>query len=73
MPAHAPLDDRAQFAQRVLRERTARGWSQGELADRAGVDRSVVSRLESGDQTPLLDTAIRLAGALGLGVALVPT
>src|SRR5262245_25804665 len=36
------------------------------LADRADLDNSYVSRLESGDRTPTLETAMMLAGALEL-------
>lgn len=38
---------------------------QRELADRAGVTRETISRLESGLQVPKHETALRLAAALG--------
>lgn len=47
--------------------REARGWSGFELARRAGVDRSRVSRIESGEaRQPDPRTLTRLADALGV-------
>lgn len=48
---------------RALRE--ARGWSQQELAARAGVTRQQVGAVESGRHLPNVAAAIRLARALG--------
>jgi transcriptional regulator with XRE-family HTH domain len=51
----------------VLREaRVKAGLSQEALADRAGVDRTFVGRIENGKQSPTLDTLARMAQALGL-------
>lgn len=54
---------------RILR--VARGLSQEELARRAGVNRSTVSRLEQGQEEPLRATQTVLADALGYPVALI--
>jgi Zn-dependent peptidase ImmA (M78 family)/transcriptional regulator with XRE-family HTH domain len=48
---------------RSLRER--RGWSQSELAQRAGIDASTLSEIESGQNVPRIDTLVSLAHALG--------
>ena len=48
-----------------LRER--KGWSQAELARRAGVAASVVSRAERGETTITLENLDKLARALGVG------
>lgn len=49
--------------------RLARGWDQKELADRAEVSRSYVSRLEQGKtRQPRASELIQLAFALGLRV-----
>ncbi len=48
---------------RDLRER--RGWSQSELARRAGIGISTLSEIESGQSAPRLDTLVALAQALG--------
>lgn len=55
---------------RQIREtREARGWSQTELAHRAGLRQHAVSRLESGDVVPTLTTLERIAEALGIGLS----
>ena len=48
-----------------LREvRTARKWTQQELADRVGVSRQTIIALEKGQYNPTAVLAIKLAGAL---------
>jgi len=49
---------------RSLRERM--GWSQSELARRAGIGVSTLSDIESGRSAPRLDTVVALANALGV-------
>lgn len=44
--------------------RVMRGLSQAQLADRAGLSRSTVSRIETGAETPNLRTVRQLARAL---------
>ena len=53
---------------RIRALRVERGWSQGELASRAGVTRQLVSAVESGRHTPNVVAALGLARALGTGV-----
>jgi molybdate-binding protein/DNA-binding XRE family transcriptional regulator len=48
----------------ITRVRTALGWSQSELAVRAGVPRTSVSAIEGGRLTPAVTTALALARAL---------
>src|ERR1700756_4902787 len=50
----------------VLERRRELGWTQKELAERAGVGQAVISRIERGRLSPTLDTYARLAAALGL-------
>lgn len=45
--------------------RAARGFTQGELAERAGLARPTISRLENAHEKPQHSTAQRLASALG--------
>ncbi|MBE3591064.1 MAG: helix-turn-helix domain-containing protein [Firmicutes bacterium] len=52
----------------LRRLRQARGWSQQELAQRAGVTRQTVSGVESGRYLPSVAVALRLARALGCSV-----
>lgn len=51
----------------LLRER--RGWKPTELARQAGIDQSVVWRIENGEaKNPRLESVVALAGALGVPV-----
>jgi transcriptional regulator with XRE-family HTH domain len=51
---------------KALRER--RGMTQKQLAEKSGVGRSHLARLETGRQDPTLSTLERLAKALGVKV-----
>ena len=53
----------------VERLRLERGWSQGQLAVRAGVSRSFVSKLEKGEREPTLKYLDKVASALRVSVA----
>ncbi|GAA1729476.1 substrate-binding domain-containing protein [Aeromicrobium alkaliterrae] len=53
---------------RIQAERRARGWSQAELARRAGVSRPLVGAIEAGRQDPGVTAAMGLARALGTTV-----
>src|SRR5947209_1821003 len=44
------------------------GLTQAELAARAGVSRQLVAAVEAGRNTPAVDTALRIAGALATTV-----
>jgi DNA-binding XRE family transcriptional regulator len=55
--------------QRLLRDRRRDcGFTQAELASRAGVSRQLVAAVESGRNTPAVDAALALAHALGTTV-----
>lgn len=60
-----PSDIEAAFARVLKRRRTLANVSQEELAFRANVDRTFVSRLERGARQPTLTTLIGLGLALG--------
>ena len=51
---------------RLLRER--RGLTQEQLAEKSGVSRTYLARLETGRQDPTLSTLEKLAKALGVKV-----
>lgn len=53
------------FGQRLRSARLKSGLTQMQLADKAGVGRNTVPRLERGEQQPLLETARRLEKVLG--------
>ena len=44
------------------------GWSQLELADRAGLDRKTVNRIENGRFQPSVETLLAVSEALGVSV-----
>jgi transcriptional regulator with XRE-family HTH domain len=58
------LAELVQARVRILR--TARGLTQEELCERAGVSVDAVTRIESGRRTPNLATVERLAAGLGV-------
>jgi transcriptional regulator with XRE-family HTH domain len=45
--------------------RAARGWTQQDLAQAAGLDRTYISGVEHGKQNPTIGALLRLATALG--------
>jgi methanogenic corrinoid protein MtbC1/DNA-binding XRE family transcriptional regulator len=49
---------------RVQELRSGRGWTQQQLADEAGLDRTYISGLERGKQNPTIGALLRLAAAL---------
>lgn len=66
------------FPARLRSAREARGWSQGELGERAGFPPSPsaqlrISRWERGDGEPTLSQATALARVLGCGVEWLAT
>lgn len=70
--AHAAIVPR--FAAKLRELRVARGMTQVELARRAQVTASYVTRLEAARAAPGIDLVDRLAVALGCGVVdLLPT
>lgn len=52
------------IAMRLLQERQAKDWSQQELADRAGLDRKTVNRIENLHFSPSMETFLRLCSAM---------
>lgn len=57
---------RRALARRVRALRTARGWSQEELADEVGLRQAQISEIESGRNNITIDNLYRLAVALGV-------
>ncbi len=74
-----PPDDLDALARRVgrvvLANRTAQGLSRGALARAAGLSTTIVSRIESGEGNPSMETLWRVSHALGvpLGALLADT
>jgi transcriptional regulator with XRE-family HTH domain len=55
----------------VSRWRRLRGLTQAQLADRAGVSRGVVRRLEAGDGGVSVENVLRILRALGIAELMV--
>jgi transcriptional regulator with XRE-family HTH domain len=65
--SEAPIDPNefaATVGECIRRARQERGWTQAELAERAGLSANYVARLERGELGPSLFVAFRLAEAL---------
>jgi transcriptional regulator with XRE-family HTH domain len=60
-PSRLPADI---FPQRLRAARETRGLTQGELAERAGLQPSAISHFETGARKPSFDNLRRLADAL---------
>lgn len=56
------------FAFLVWKERNKRGWSQDQLSEKSGVDRTSIVKIEQLTRDPSLDAVIRLARVLELNV-----
>jgi transcriptional regulator with XRE-family HTH domain len=58
-----------ELADHVVVARARKGLSQAELAERAGISRDTLSRIERGEADPTLNVLSRLADALSVDVA----
>lgn len=56
---------------RIVALRQLTGWSQTQLAERAGLQRSHISRIEAGKYAVTLETIQAIAEALGMTVDIV--
>ncbi|QJT01798.1 helix-turn-helix transcriptional regulator [Streptomyces asoensis] len=71
MPSASPppdwvLTQRRAIGERIRAERLHAGLTQEQISIRSGVDRASVVRIEQGQQSPTVDTLIRLAVAIGV-------
>lgn len=58
------MDIRARLGSNVRRLREAKGWSQEDYADRAGIHRTYVSDIERGKRNPTVTIVEKLAKPL---------
>jgi transcriptional regulator with XRE-family HTH domain len=58
------------IADEVLRLRIEKGWSQAELAERAGTKQANISRLESGLSNPSINFLRKVAKALDAAISI---
>lgn len=62
--AYCDLEPRFAVVRQLIELREKRGWSQRDLAERAGMKQPQLARLETGQVEPKLDTLQRLAMAM---------
>jgi transcriptional regulator with XRE-family HTH domain len=62
------MDVRRRFGLKVQALRKAKGWSQEEFAERAGLHRTYVSAVERGVRNPTLTVVAKLAAALSVRI-----
>jgi transcriptional regulator with XRE-family HTH domain len=61
------MDDlTSRLAERIRIEREVRDWSLSDLAERSGVSRAMISKIERGEASPTASLLGRLSGAFGL-------
>jgi len=61
-----PEDPTQSLAARIALEREARGWSLADLAERSGVSKAMISKIERAEASPTAALLGRLSGAFGL-------
>jgi transcriptional regulator with XRE-family HTH domain len=66
-----PDDPTNAISARVRIERESRGWSLAELADRSGVSKAMISKIERGEASPTATVLGRLSGAFGLQLSML--
>lgn len=54
---------------RIRVERESRGWSLSELAERAGVSRAMIHKIERAESSPTAALLARLSGAFGISMS----
>lgn len=59
----------AQLARRIRIERDARSWSLADLAERSGVAKATISKIERGETSPTAVILVRLSAAFDLTLA----
>lgn len=69
--AYDELEPEYRLANDLIRARLGKKMTQTEVAEKAGVSRVVVARLESGTTNPTVETVNRVAGVLGKELKLV--
>jgi len=62
------VDIQARLGSNVRRLREAKGWSQEDYADRAGIHRTYVSDIERGRRNPTITVVEKLARPFGIAV-----
>lgn len=63
---------KAAMVSQLIAIREAKGWTQEDLAERAGMKQSAIARFEGDSTASRIDTIIRIAIALGVKVTFAP-
>jgi predicted transcriptional regulator len=71
--AYDALEPEYQLANALIKARVAKKMTQAEVAEKSGVSRTVIARLESGTTNPTVGTVSRVASILGKELKLVGT
>lgn len=74
VPRPTPPDDRViarrrEVGEQIRRVREYHNLTQPDVCGRSGIDLATYSRIEQGHSSPLLDTLIRIADAIGVPLA----
>jgi transcriptional regulator with XRE-family HTH domain len=64
-------ETRKRIGQRIMALRTMKEWSQAQLAEKAGLQRTHISRIEAGKYAVTLETIQAIAEALDMTVDIV--
>ncbi|MGO4330292.1 helix-turn-helix domain-containing protein [Cupriavidus sp. 2TAF22] len=64
-------DPTVAISARIRTERESRGWSLSDLADRSGVSKAMISKIERGEASPTATVLGRLSGAFGLQLSML--
>lgn len=70
-PSRSPTDPTSVISARVRIERESRGWSLSELAERSGVSKAMISKIERDAASPTATVLGRLSGAFGLQLSML--
>lgn len=65
------LNSLAEIVIKLINKREELGWTQQELADRAGLKQSAIARIENTSSIPRVNTLLKIAGAMGMKLVLV--
>ncbi|MFP3728521.1 helix-turn-helix transcriptional regulator [Priestia filamentosa] len=68
---HKDNEFKAYMADTLIDRRKKLGWTQIELGNRTGLKQSAISRIESGEVIPKLDSLFKMAIAMGLKLLFV--
>ena len=68
----AKIEFEVELIGKLIEVREAKGFTQAQLAEAAGVKQSAVARLESLKATPQIDTLFKILTPMGYKLAIVP-